>query len=221
MEAGYILRTFAHYVKDGLIPNMFPEGETKAYIIRPMPRCGFSMRIEKYVAATGIATRSAAIAPKLIDIVDRHVRGTRFGIGVDPDRRIAASGRRKLSADMDGREGGRLGRHAAPRESRRNQCALVQRAPPVGKLGPRGTRRNARRCSYSELANRVYESFNKRFWYEAGNYLYDVVDGEAGDDMSLRPNQLFAFSLSYPVLNPTRWKPVLDVVQHHLLTPVD
>jgi glycogen debranching enzyme len=47
-----------------------------------------------------------------------------------------------------------------------------------------------------------------------------VVDGEAGDDMSLRPNQLFSFSLSYPVLNPTRWKPVLDVVQHQLLTPV-
>src|SRR5204863_4826173 len=41
----------------------------------------------------------------------------------------------------------------------------------------------------------------------------------AGLDASLRPNQLFSFSLSYPVLDPTRWKPVLDVVQRRLLTP--
>jgi glycogen debranching enzyme len=60
---------------------------------------------------------------------------------------------------------------------------------------------------YSDLAARAYESFNKRFWYDAGGYLHDVVDGEAGDDSSLRPNQLLAFSLSYPVLEPTRWKP--------------
>src|SRR5207249_6396156 len=72
---------------------------------------------------------------------------------------------------------------------------------------------------YSELATRVYESFNKRFWYEAGSYLHDVIDGQQGDDSSLRPNQLFALSLSYPVLEPTRWKQVLDIVQKYLLTP--
>jgi predicted glycogen debranching enzyme len=72
---------------------------------------------------------------------------------------------------------------------------------------------------YGELAERAYDSFNNRFWHEAGGYLYDVIDGEGGDDASLRPNQLFAFSLSYPVLEPTRWKQVLDVVQQYLLTP--
>src|SRR5207237_10479064 len=71
----------------------------------------------------------------------------------------------------------------------------------------------------NDLAMRVYESFNKRFWHDAGGYLYDVIDGESGDDTALRPNQLFAFSLSYPVLEPTRWKQVLDIVQQHLLTP--
>jgi predicted glycogen debranching enzyme len=72
---------------------------------------------------------------------------------------------------------------------------------------------------YSELAARVYDSFNKRFWYEAGGYLYDVIDGEGGSDTALRPNQLFSLSLSYPVLEPTRWKQVLDIAQRYLLTP--
>src|SRR5205814_8616902 len=52
-----------------------------------------------------------------------------------------------------------------------------------------------------------------------GGYLYDVVDGEKGDDPSLRPNQIFSFSLTYPVLDDVRWKPVLDVVEKNLLTP--
>ena len=44
MEAGWILRTFAYYVRDGLIPNMFPEGENEGCITPPMRRCGSSMR---------------------------------------------------------------------------------------------------------------------------------------------------------------------------------
>src|SRR5262249_52811897 len=78
---------------------------------------------------------------------------------------------------------------------------------------------DAEAARYTDLATRAYESFNKRFWYEAGGYLFDVVDGEAGDDSSLRPNQLFAFSLPNPVLEPTRWKQVLDIVQQRLVTP--
>jgi glycogen debranching enzyme len=69
------------------------------------------------------------------------------------------------------------------------------------------------------LADGVRESFNKRFWYEKGKYLYDVVDGERGDDPSLRPNQIFSFSLSHPVLDQNRRKSVLEIVERRLLTP--
>src|SRR6185503_20128649 len=53
-----------------------------------------------------------------------------------------------------------------------------------------------------------------------GGYLYDIVDGEKGDDSALRPNQLLAISLDYPVLDSTRWKPVLEQVTAQLQTPV-
>ena len=69
-------------------------------------------------------------------------------------------------------------------------------------------------------AERARESFNARFWNEKTGFLYDVVDGEQGDDPSCRPNQLFAISLPNPILDRSRWKPVVDVATERLLTPV-
>jgi glycogen debranching enzyme len=66
----------------------------------------------------------------------------------------------------------------------------------------------------------VRRSFNQRFWYAPGGYLYDVVDGEAGDDSACRPNQVFALSLAHPVLDRERWEPVMETVRSRLLTPV-
>ncbi|HXG02684.1 MAG TPA: amylo-alpha-1,6-glucosidase, partial [Candidatus Binatia bacterium] len=61
---------------------------------------------------------------------------------------------------------------------------------------------------------------NARFWYAKGAHCYDVVDGEGGDDPACRPNQLLALGLRHPVLDASRWKPVLDAVTEQLLTPV-
>ena len=55
--------------------------------------------------------------------------------------------------------------------------------------------------AWRTMPPRARESFNRRFWYEEGGYLYDVVDGEAGDDAACRPNQVFAISLDHPVLD--------------------
>jgi glycogen debranching enzyme len=71
-----------------------------------------------------------------------------------------------------------------------------------------------------EHADRVFESFNRRFWYAPGGYLYDVVDGESGDDSACRPNQVLAISLTHAVLEESHWDSVLDVVRKKLLTPV-
>ena len=75
----------------------------------------------------------------------------------------------------------------------------------------------------SELAGLIEQtraSFNARFWNPTLGHLYDVVDGEQGDDPACRPNQVFAISLPHPVLDEGRWGPVLGVVRERLLTPV-
>jgi glycogen debranching enzyme len=72
----------------------------------------------------------------------------------------------------------------------------------------------------AECAERARASFNQRFWFAAGGHLYDVVDGENGDDPACRPNQLFSFSLKHAVLDQSHWGRVLNVVREKLLTPV-
>jgi len=72
----------------------------------------------------------------------------------------------------------------------------------------------------SRHADRAGESFNRRFWCGQRGWLYDVVDGDKGDDASMRPNQIFAISLPHPVLDESHWKPVLDAVVQRLLTPM-
>ena len=76
---------------------------------------------------------------------------------------------------------------------------------------------------YSDAAKRARDSFNQRFWFADGGYLFDVVDcnGQSGtNDSACRPNQLFAISLEHPVLDQKRWSSVVDVAQEKLLTPV-
>ena len=72
---------------------------------------------------------------------------------------------------------------------------------------------------YCALADRVRESFNRRFWNERSEALFDVVDGEDGDDDAIRPNQLFAISLPHAVLDTQHWKDAVDVAHDRLLTP--
>ncbi|HYG65965.1 MAG TPA: amylo-alpha-1,6-glucosidase, partial [Thermoanaerobaculia bacterium] len=72
-----------------------------------------------------------------------------------------------------------------------------------------------------EYAERARDSFNRRFWYEEGGHLYDVVDAEeGGDDPACRPNQIFAVALDHPILERERWERVVQVVRERLLTPV-
>jgi glycogen debranching enzyme len=74
---------------------------------------------------------------------------------------------------------------------------------------------------FSEYAERARKSFNERFWYADGGYLFDVVDAEGGgNDPKCRPNQVFAISLPHPILARDRWAPVMRIVRDRLLTPV-
>jgi glycogen debranching enzyme len=81
--------------------------------------------------------------------------------------------------------------------------------------------RGAEAARWGQQAERARQSFNERFWYEQGGYLYDVIDGEQVQyDTALRPNQLLAISLDYPILDRSRWHSVLAVCRDRLLTPV-
>jgi predicted glycogen debranching enzyme len=217
-EAGYILRTFAHYVRDGLIPNMFPEGAHEGLYHTADATLWFFHALDRYVRATGDRATLRELLPTLKAIVDHHQRGTRFGIGVDPADGLLRQGAEGYQLTwMDAKVDGWV---VTPRRGKAVEInalwfnALALTAAWVREEG-------GAPAEFEDAAARAAESFNRRFWYADGGYLYDVVDGEGGgDDTACRPNQIFAFSLDHPVLARERWAPVFDTVRDRLQTPV-
>jgi predicted glycogen debranching enzyme len=217
-EAGWILRTFAHYVRDGLIPNMFPEGENQGLYHTADATLWFFHALDRYLEATGDVPTLNLILPKLVDIVEHHVHGTRFGIRVDPADGLLTQGEPGYQLTwMDAKVGDWV---VTPRRGKTVEInALWYNSLRLLEGWLRVHRSAAAALPVSELAGRAARSFNGRFWYERGGWLYDVVDGEHGNDSACRPNQLLSFSLRHPVLDSTRWAGVLDVVSSKLLTP--
>src|SRR5262249_14880699 len=83
VEAGYILRTFAHYVRDGLIPNLFPEGQKEGLYHTADATLWFFHALDRYLEVTSDRETLRRLLPKLLDVIDHHLKGTRFGIGVE------------------------------------------------------------------------------------------------------------------------------------------
>ena len=141
-EAGYILRTFAHYVRDGLIPNLLPRGRAaRASTTPPTPRSGSSTPLDRYLDATGDRATLRLLLPKLRG--HRRAPPARHALRHRrrPGRRPAAPGGGGLPAHLDGRQGRRLGGDAAARQGGRDQRPLVQRPAPARRLGRARSRR--------------------------------------------------------------------------------
>ncbi len=219
-EAGFILRTFAHYVRDGLIPNFFPDGKNEGVYHTADATLWFFHAIHRYLQATGDRATLRHILPMLRDIVGCHVRGTRFNIGVDPADGLLKQGAPGYQLTwMDAKVGDWV---VTPRRGKAVEInALWYNALKLIEGWVREEHGDRPAEEYATQAERCRVSFNKRFWYGEGNYLYDVVDAESGgDDASFRPNQIFAVSLDHPVLDATKWPTVVEAVKAKLLTPV-
>jgi predicted glycogen debranching enzyme len=217
-EAGYLLRTFAQHVRDGLIPNLFPEGQSEGLYHTADATLWYFHAVDRYVDVTGDRDTLRSLLPKLLDIVEHHQRGTRFGIGVDPKDGLLRQGSEGYQLTwMDAKVGDwvvtpRRGKAVEINALWYNALRLLE-----GWAREHGDGRAGLLAEAAETARR---SFNQRFWSAELGHLFDVVDGEQGDDASCRPNQVLAISLRNPVLDPARWEPVLDVVRRRLLTPV-
>ena len=212
--AAAILRTFATYVDGGMLPNRFPDsGEQPDYNTADATLWMFEAARACY-ESTGDGSLLRELFPVLDDIVRWHVRGTRFGIGMDPADGLLRCGEPGSQLTwMDARVGDwvvtpRIGKPVEINALWYNALStLAELAPRVG----------AEATAYAEMAARTRRGF-ERFWNAGGDCCFDVVDGPAGDDDSLRPNQLLAVSLHHSPLSPARQRAVVDACSRELLT---
>ncbi len=218
-EAAWILRTFAHYVRDGLIPNLFPEGRNDGLYHTADATLWFFHAVHRYVEVSGDRETLRALLPVLRDIAEHHLRGTRFGIGVDPEDGLLRQGEEGYQLTwMDAKVGDWV---VTPRRGKAVEInALWFNALKLLETWLRAVDETGEADRVAEHAHRAQDAFNRRFWNAERGCLFDVVDGEHGDDPAVRPNQVFAFALEHPVLARERWEPVLRVVERELLTPV-
>jgi predicted glycogen debranching enzyme len=221
VEAGYILRTFAHYVRDGLIPNLFPEGQKEGLYHTADATLWFFHALSRYLASSKDRLTLPQLFPKLKGIIDAHVRGTRFGIHVDPRDGLLAQGAQGYQLTwMDAKVEDWV---VTPRRGKAVEInALWYNALKLMEQWAGELNEPAAAEDYRKRAEQAQESFNRRFWFPGGGHLFDVVDVEGRDGenaANCRPNQVLAISLPHPVLARERWAPVLRVVTDRLLTP--
>lgn len=216
-DAADILRTFAHYIADGLLPNNFPErsGSDPGYNTADAT-LWYVLAIRAYHEATGDAALVSDLLPVLRDIVDHHVAGTRFGIGVDPVDGLLRAGEPGWQITwMDAKVGDWV---VTPR---------IGKPVEINALWYNVLRttadflRQVDSTYASALASRaedVRTAFLTRFHDSSREWLADVVDGPDGDDWTLRPNQIFAVSLPFPLLQGPDAERVVASIGRALLT---
>ena len=209
-----ILRTFGGFVRDGLLPNLFPgSGETAAYHSVDAP-LWFIQAWRAWHEAGGDDAALAEALPVLASIVAAYRDGTDFGIGTDPaDGLVRASSPGLQLSWMDAKAGDWVVTPRAGKPVEVNALwynaldAMVQFCRELGEDA----------ASYVELAAQAHAGF-QRYRRGDGRGLLDVLDGPDGDDLAIRPNQVFAVSLPASPLDARAQAGVVAEVAEHLLT---
>src|SRR5678810_530362 len=197
-ETRAILRTFARYIQDGLLPNLFPEGFRQALYHTADATLWYFHALDRYLSTTKDCDTLMLLYPTMKEVVRRHLEGTRFHIGVDASDgllRAGAPGYQLTWMDAKADDWVVTPRRGKPVEIQalwyNALCIMEEIAARVGD--------ESGRKRYNGMAALTKWSFNQLLWNEKGGYLYDVVNG-GPPDASIRPNQIFAVSLTHSML---------------------
>lgn len=229
-DAATLLRTFARYVNQGMIPNRFSDVATwipQSGAAATQPEYNtvdatlwYFQALRRYLDVTHDQALLGELFPVLEDIISWHVRGTRYGIAVDPRDGLLRSGADGVQLTwMDARVDGWV---VTPRQGKPVEisalwyAALTAMEAWAGSLGKDGGQ-------YSALRRQIEASFFARYWYPAGGYLYDVVDADGVDgknDWALRPNQVIALAVAPQLIPPRPAATIMEAATRTLVTPV-
>jgi len=214
-----ILTAFAGAVKHGLLPNRFSDSGAGAEYNTVDASLWFFHAIYAYAEASGDwSFAQCEMLPVLKTILNAHIAGTDYDIGVDPADGLLHAGEPGVQLTwMDAKVGDwvvtpRIGKPVEINALWHN--ALCIAAEIAGRAGQTDFA-----ADYRQRAALAKTSFGELFWNSETGSLYDVIRPDGTPDASLRPNQIFAVSLPFPVMDGDNAKAIVDTVAEHLLTP--
>lgn len=207
-----ILLTWSRFIDQGMIPNRFPDHGEKPEYHTAEAALWYLWAIDQYFRFTGDIKTLAELWPRMIDIIDWHRRGTRYDLHLVDDGLIHAGQEGVNLTWMDAKIGDRV---VTPRIGKPIElsalwydalCNMARFADVLEEPAHELTR----------MANQTRDSF-WRFWNPHRGCCFDVIDGPNGHIGDVRPNQLFAASLSNSPLPRDQRVAIVSLCERELL----
>jgi predicted glycogen debranching enzyme len=219
-DARKMIVAFLHHLDKGLIPDRFAEtGHEPQYNTADATLWMFYAvyLYEKYGGDMDFVRN--AFYPKVKEIIGWHRRGTHFGIHVDASDGLLVAAHPGVQLTwMDAKTGDHVW---TPRMGKPVEIeALWYNALKMAELWSTAMKDTGYAEQLRVWAGQVLQSFRAKFWNPKRNCLYDVISTDGEPDAKIRPNQIFAVSLPFPLLEQEQQRAVVSVVQKELLTPV-
>ena len=213
-----ILSSFLKYCDQGMLPNRFPDRDGAPEFNTVDATLWLFHAVHQYFLATGdLAFLRDEAFPKLEEVIDWHLKGTRYGIRMDAADGLLSAGEPGVQLTwMDAKIGDWV---VTPRQGKAVEInALWHNALCVMEGFSRKLKNDERTKFYQQLVSVIQGSFNRVFWNGEAQCLFDCIQ-DGVPDKKIRPNQIFAVSLPHPLLLSDRAEAVVRVVKERLLTP--
>ncbi|MGC3943423.1 MAG: amylo-alpha-1,6-glucosidase [Chryseolinea sp.] len=213
---GRSLLQYAKFVSDGMLPNRFPDhGEQPEYNTIDATLWYFHAAYQYYLSSDDLDLMKQLL-PTFEDIIASHLRGTRYGIGVDPVDELLSGGEPGAQLTwMDAKVGDWV---VTPRIGKAVEVnALWYNALRIMEFLHRQLNHDEEADAFASRADDVRRSFQSVFWNTSENCLFDYIDHVAHDEV--RPNQIYAVSLPFPLIEGEKARAIVNVVKERLLTP--
>lgn len=209
-----ILENYANYVNNGMLPNCFPDNDQDISYNTVDAALWFIEAVSNYYSETNDFLFLKKIYPILNEIIDYYINGTRFKIKCDmKDGLLYAGESGNQLTWMDAKIGDLV---VTPRIGKPIEInALWYNALKNMQLFSDILNENSKKF---EKIYRITEKGFLRFWNEEQGYCYDVLDSITGNDLTLRPNQIFALSLKYCPLSQFQKRSIIDICGRYLVS---
>lgn len=214
-DAKSILRTFKKYCDRGMLPNNFPDAEKDEPMYNTIDgSLWYFYGVYKYLEYTkDITFIKDEIYSVLKEIIEWHIKGTRYNIKVDDKDGLLSGGDKHTQLTwMDVRYKGYA---VTPRWGKAIEINILwYNALRIFKMISEQIDEN---FIYDEYITKFETNFKKSFLNKKG-YLNDYITDEEINDQ-IRPNQIFAVSMPFTILTKEESKKIVDTVTKELLTP--